>query len=74
VQSSIALTSPIKIPSITASLSSLDHPVNYRKIRALDNFKDNKAELISIGKDMSCLLEGNFKDMDILHKLFNSRN
>jgi len=23
---------------------------------------------------MSCLLEGNFKDMDILHKLFNSRN
>lgn len=44
------------------------------KIRALDNFKDNKAELISIGKDISCLLEGNFKDMDILHKLFNSRN
>ena len=43
-------------------------------MRALDNFKDNKAELMSIGKDMSCLLEGNFKDMDILHKLFNSRN
>lgn len=42
------------------------------KIMALDKFKDNKEELGSISKDVSCLLDLNFKDMDILHELLNS--
>lgn len=39
------------------------------KIRALDNFKDNKAELISIHKDIECLLNTNFIEMDIFNEI-----